>query len=201
MIAARTTLLSGRYTNLMQTKLILMAGMPGSGKSTVAEQLSTALSLPVLSIDPIEAAMWSAGIPKETTGVAAYTVACAVAREQLRLGLSVVVDAVNPVEAAREMWRSLAREQGARFLVIECVCSDPQLHRQRVEGRKRNIPGMPETTWERVEDRRREYEPWTDDRLIVDTARGFEGVVDAAVAYVMEGTAENAPGAGIPLPD
>lgn len=131
--------------------------------------------------------MRSGGIPKEMTGVAAYTVACAVAREQLRLGLSVVVDAVNPVEAAREMWRSLAREQGAGLLVIECMCSDRQLHRQRVEARTRNIPGLAEVTWQRVEERRREYEPWTDDRLVLDTARGFEGVGDAAVAYARNG--------------
>ncbi len=131
--------------------------------------------------------MWSGGIPNEMTGVAAYTVARAMAREQLRFGLSVIVDAVNPVEAAREMWRSLAREQGARLLVIECVCSDRQLHRQRVEGRTRNIPGLAEVTWERVEERRREYEPWTDDRLVLDTARRFEGVGDAAVAYVRNG--------------
>lgn len=171
----------------MQRKLIVMSGLPGSGKSSVAEQLSVALSLPVLSVDPIEAAMWSGGIPKEMTGIAAYTVACTVAREQLRLGLSVVVDAVNPVEAVREMWRALAREQGAQFLVIECVCSDPQRHRKRVDGRTRDIPGMLEVTWERVEERRREYDPWLDDRLVLDTARDFEFVADAAVAYARNG--------------
>src|SRR5258708_29985485 len=99
----------------MRTKLIVMSGLPGSGKSMVAERLSAALSLPVVSIDPIEAAMWRAGIPPAMTGIAAYEVARAAAEENVRLGISIVVDAVNPVEAAREMWRSLAREQGARL--------------------------------------------------------------------------------------
>jgi len=175
------------YNIVMQTKLILMSGLPGSGKSTIAERLSAALSLPVLSVDPIEAAMWSGGIAREMTGIAAYTVACAIAREQLRLGLSVVVDAVNPVETVREMWRSLATVQRARFLVIECSCSDMQLHKKRVEGRKRSIPGMNEVSWQRVEERRREYESWTDDRLVLDTAQGFEGVTDAAIAYARNG--------------
>lgn len=164
-----------------------MSGLLGSGKSTIAERLPATLSLPVLSVDPIEAAMWSGGIPRKMTSIAAYTVACAIAREQLRLGLSVVVDTVNPLETVREMWRSLATVQRARFLVIECSCYDRQLHKKRVEARKRSIPGMNEVSWQRVEERRREYESWTDDRLVLDTAHGFEGVTDAAIAYARNG--------------
>ncbi|MBR1248575.1 AAA family ATPase [Bradyrhizobium sp. AUGA SZCCT0169] len=43
-------------------KLIVMAGLPGSGKSTLAEGLSRHFSLPLLSVDPIEAAMWRGGL-------------------------------------------------------------------------------------------------------------------------------------------
>lgn len=131
--------------------------------------------------------MWRADIPQEMTGIAAYGVACALASEQLGLGLSVIVDAVNPVEAAREMWRALAREQGARLVIIECICSDRQLHRARIQGRKRNIPGMTEITWERVEERRREYEPWVDKRLSLETDHDLQDVLAAAVAYATNG--------------
>src|SRR5205814_5196035 len=37
--------------------LIVLSGLPGSGKTVLAEGLSRALSLPMFSIDPIEAAM------------------------------------------------------------------------------------------------------------------------------------------------
>jgi predicted kinase len=46
-------------------KLIIMSGLPGSGKSTLAEGLSRNLSMPVFSVDPIEAAMWRAGLARE----------------------------------------------------------------------------------------------------------------------------------------
>ena len=52
-------------------KLIVVSGLPGSGKSTVADGLSRALSIPVFSIDPIEAAMWRGGLAKSATGIAA----------------------------------------------------------------------------------------------------------------------------------
>ena len=80
-------------------KLIVLSGLPGSGKSTLAEGLSRKLSVPVFSVDPIEAAMWRSGLAKAQTGIAAYDVAIALADEHLRLAHSVIVDAVNPVEA------------------------------------------------------------------------------------------------------
>src|ERR1700678_2949730 len=123
-------------------KLIVLSGLPGSGKSTVAEGLSRALSLPVFSVDPIEAAMWRGGLSKGQTRIAAYDVAIALADEDLRLGHSVVVDAVNPVEAPRAAWRDLAGKYRADLKIIECICANETVHRRRIEARVRNIPGM-----------------------------------------------------------
>jgi predicted kinase len=151
-------------------KLILVSGLPGSGKSTVADGLSRSLSIPVFSIDPIEAAMWRNGLAQSQTGIAAYEVASALADEHLRLGHSVIIDAVNPIEAPREGWRILAAKYGADLKIIELICANEATHRRRVEARRRNIDGMPEISWSRVEERRAEYEPWTDQRLTLDTS-------------------------------
>jgi predicted kinase len=151
-------------------KLILVSGLPGSGKSTVADGLSRSLSIPVFSIDPIEAAMWRNGLAKSETGIAAYEVAAALADEHLRLGHSVIIDAVNPIEAPRKGWRNLAAKYRADLKIIECICASEAVHRRRIEARRRNIDGMPETPWSRVLERRAEYEPWTDQRLTLDTS-------------------------------
>jgi predicted kinase len=150
-------------------RLIVLSGLPGSGKSTVAEGVALALRAPILSVDPIEAAMWLGGIREHLTGVAAYGVAAAMAAEQLALGLSVVIDAVNPVEAPRAYWRDLAHTRAAVLVIIETVCSDLAEHRRRVEARRRDIPGMPELTWARVQQARDLFEPWSDFRLVLDT--------------------------------
>ena len=127
--------------------LIVMAGLPGAGKSAVAEALGRALPAPVVSVDPIEAAMWRAGVSRgEPTGLAAYVVAEAVADGVLGLGQRVIVDAVNAVEAAREQWRGLAARHGVPVAFIEVVCMDPLVHRRRLEGRMRGIEGFPEPT-------------------------------------------------------
>ena len=169
----------------MSQKLIVVSGLPGSGKSTVADGLSRSLSIPVFSVDPIEAAMWRNGIARSHTGIAAYEIAAALADEHLRLGHSVIIDAVNPIEAPRAGWRSLAAKYRANLKIIECVCANEAVHRQRTEARRRNIDGMPEVPWSRVLERRAEYEPWTDQRLTLDTSdRTPAELLGEAMAYL-----------------
>lgn len=150
--------------------LIAMAGLPGAGKSSVAAALARELAVPVVSVDPIEAALWRAGVSRaEPTGFAAYLAAEAVAEGVLALGQSVIVDAVNAVEAARWQWRTLAERRGVPLAFIEVVCSDPAVHRERLEGRSRGIEGFEEPTWPAVEQVRAQFDPWTDERLVLDT--------------------------------
>jgi len=169
------------------TMLIVLSGLPCTGKSTLSRGIAKELDIPVYSVDPIEAAIWRGGIaPGHETGLAAYLVAEALAAEQLKLGHSAIVDAVNPIELSREAWRKLAAAYDARLIVIETVCSDPVLHRERAEKRVRNIPGMVEITWERVEQVREYYEPWRQDRLVLDSVQDAGQLVKLAVNYVRE---------------
>lgn len=162
-----------------------MAGLPGSGKSTVAAALGRALAAPVLSVDPIESAMWRAGVGSDQpTGYAAYVVADAIARETLALGLTVVIDAVNAVEAARGQWRRLAADTPVPLRFIEVACSDENLHRARIESRVRELAGHERTSWDTVIARRAEWEPWNDERLVLDSAGDAAPNTERALRYV-----------------
>ena len=46
--------------------------------------------------------------------------------------------------------RRIAADLEVRCVVIITRCSDAVLHRTRIEGRARNIPGWPELDWEHV---------------------------------------------------
>lgn len=116
--------------------LVVTAGLPAAGKSTIAEVVGNRLGMPVLSVDPIEAAILSAGIDADQpTGLAAYLVAETMAEGVLASGRGVVIDAVNAVEPAREQWVKLAARQNAVLRFIEVVCSDPEIHRERLHAR------------------------------------------------------------------
>ena len=130
--------------------------------------------------------MRRSGLAEAQTGVAAYDVAQTLADEHLRLGHSVIIDAVSPVEAPRAAWRDLAAKYRAALKIVECVCEDQTVHRQRIESRVRNIDGIRGITWAEVQEgRRSEYEPWSDVRLTLDTStQSREQLLEAALNYV-----------------
>ncbi|WP_067129712.1 AAA family ATPase [Microtetraspora malaysiensis] len=165
--------------------LIVMAGLPAAGKSSIAEGLGRVLPAPVVAVDPVEAAIWRAGVDRgQPTGLAAYLVAEAVADGVLALGQSAIIDAVNAVEAARRQWRALAERHQVSVAFIEVVCSDSRAHRERLERRSRGIVGFVEPTWESVQQRRAEYQPWTDDRLVLDSITDLATNVTKAREYL-----------------
>jgi predicted kinase len=165
--------------------LVVMSGLPGVGKSALADAVGRALGAAVLSVDPIEAAIWRAGVPRSfETGVAAYEVAAVLAEHQLTLGLTVITDSVSSLEVARAMWRQAAARTGAQRRVIEVVCSDEDEHRRRLAGRTRAIDGFPEPTWDDVRARRAEWEPWTEDHLVVDSTRPLEDTIAQTLTYL-----------------
>ena len=165
--------------------LIAMAGLPGTGKSTVAYALGRHLSAPVLSVDPVEAALWRAGIDRsEPTGLAAYVAVEAMAADILALSQTVVVDAVNDAEAAREQWRGLAERQGTPLAWIEVVCSDLELHRRRLEGRQRKLHGFPEPAWDSLAARRDAMATWNDERLVLDSVQDLEANMRIATDHL-----------------
>jgi len=169
---------------MVKSKLIIITGLPVSGKSTLAESIANKLKLPVFSVDPIESAVLKTGIKRSfETGLAAYLIAETLADAQLKLGISVIIDAVSPVKEARDMWQKLSRENHAHLVIIECVLN-PDLHKKRVESRIRNIHGIPEVTWKDVENRRKEYLKWKEERLVIDTASSPKYNLTKALEYI-----------------
>jgi len=166
--------------------LVVLAGLPGSGKSTVATALGRELRAPVLPVDAAEAAMWRAGIDpsqRYEVGLAAYAVVHAFAAEMLDAGMTVVVDAANLVEPARAGWRELTVHRDVPLRWIEVVCSDPGEHRRRLERRGTRYAGFSEPTWAEV--LAREVEPWQDERLVLDAVRPLAQLVAEALAYLV----------------
>jgi predicted kinase len=168
--------------------LIVVAGLPGAGKTTMAADLGRALHCAVLGVDQAEAAMWRAGVSLPApTHHAAYLVVAALATEQLALGHDVIVDAVNGPEPARAQWRELARELDAELKFIVVECGNDRIFRDRLAHRSRNIEGFPEPSWEGVLRRRAEFPAWTDKRLTIDSVNSRAANLNAALEYVSAG--------------
>lgn len=146
--------------------LIVLSGLPGVGKTTIARQIVRRWPSVYLRIDVIEQTFRAAG--HQDVGPIGYFLAYELAKSNLALGMNVVADCVNPLGPTRNTWRSIAGNGSFKLLEVEIVCSDPIKHRKRVEGRGADIPDFKLPTWDDV--LHHEYENWVTPRLVIDTA-------------------------------
>jgi len=125
-------------------------------------------------------------VPAETEkqlGSVGYDLLTVLAERQLRLEQSVILDSVASTISIRNIWRDLAQRYKADWRVIECICSDSAVHRERLEKRQRGIPGWHELTWADVEYVRSYFTPWDENRLILDSMRSMEKNILEALEY------------------
>ncbi|HEY2214310.1 MAG TPA: AAA family ATPase, partial [Acidimicrobiales bacterium] len=137
--------------------LVLVTGLPGTGKSSVADVTAAQLAAAVLAHDWAMSALRPYpelqrlfdNMDPSGHRIVGWSILTSLAQSQLRAGRSVVLDGVaRPPEIAR--CRELAHGEAAAFVLIATHCSDVGLHQSRLEGRQRHIPNWYELSWDQV---------------------------------------------------
>ncbi len=117
-------------------KLIVFSGLPGTGKSALAEMVARECCIPVFAKDWLEATLVRCELTPmrqdKPLGSAGYELLTVLAERQLMLGQSVILDSVTSTNSIRTAWKQLAEQYHARWVVIECICSDEEIHRMRL---------------------------------------------------------------------
>jgi predicted kinase len=145
----------------MRPTLVLFSGLPGTGKSTLAERLAREFHWPLLGIEDLAACL-PAELERNTPAFWDQAIAALLllSEAQLKLGVSVIADSIF-VNLDRVHAQAIARQSGARFLVVHTFVSDEAVWEKRVTARfQSSDPGAGVASWEQVQAQRRGYRPW-----------------------------------------
>lgn len=168
-------------------KLIIFSGLPGTGKSTLAEMLGRQLSIPAFAKDWLEATLVRSGLTStvedKPLGFAGYELLSVLAERQLMLNQSVILDSVASTQSIRSRWRQLADQYQAECRVIECICSEETVHQARLNNRQRAILGWHELTWADVEKVQSYYPPWEGKHLTLDMVASIDQNFSRVMSY------------------
>jgi predicted kinase len=130
-----------------------------------------------VSVDPPQ------GSDLKGVGDLAYDLQTALLREQLGMGHSVVLDC-GADWIVREAWRKVAHDAGAHFWLIDTVCSDVALHRQRFEARGPVWRCDVGQTWEMVDELRIRFQAHPKAAFIADAVRSVDENVRSIIALI-----------------
>ena len=173
---------------MMSPVVVVITGLPGTGKSMLAELVARRLGAPAFAGDWLLGSLQPAArvlihLSRDEQFDLYNCMLRSLVHRQLLLGQSAVADCLVPDEVLRD-WTELAGSLDARLVVVECVCTDIDVHRSRVEGRLRDIPGWHEVDWAHVERIRAELAPLTIDRLVIDAVNPIDTNLETVLAAI-----------------
>ncbi|RDK06394.1 AAA family ATPase [Cupriavidus lacunae] len=139
--AGRLLALAWRCLSRGRGPMVLMHGLSGSGKSTVAAQMSEAGSMVRVRSDAVRKGLHRGVAPASGWYAASETARTyhrllAICRLGCRAGFPMIADATFLVRADRERFAAQARRLGTSFAIVTCEAS-PETLRARIAARAR----------------------------------------------------------------
>lgn len=169
--------------------IVTMAGLPGTGKSTLAQALARRLPGAVLDKDAIRAALFEPGRVEYSAAqddfcmeIMLQAAAYLLAKDA---GLHILLDG-RTFSRAYQRGRAMefCRQAGTAWAVIECVCAERTAVERLAQAVERKTHPAANRTPELYRQVREAWEPIDEPKLVIDTDENLDSCVARALGYL-----------------
>lgn len=162
--------------------LIVVSGLPGTGKSFLCRKLAERVSFLVLASDTLRRILFPSPRYEESENRRLFSACHALIEELLCEGIPVIFDATNLSEHHREYLYRAAERAGARLILV-CVEAPVEVVRQRLlaRGRATMSEGDSEAGWEVYNRMRPRSEKISRNHFVVDTSQDITAAIEKIV--------------------
>ena len=167
--------------------LIVVSGLPGTGKSYLARRLAERLPCVILETDHVRQLLFArpryTGPENETV----FQVCHDLIRHLLGRGVRVIFDATNLVERHREVLYHIADQAEARLVLVRTVCPEPVV-RARLMGRAGGADLQDRSAADFRVHQRLKYtaEPIRRNHFVVDTSQDLNPAISKILRAVRQ---------------
>jgi predicted kinase len=167
-----------------RTALVVVAGLPGTGKSQFGRELTLRTGAVILESDAIRRLLFERPSYSWWESRRVFAALHSAAERLLDAGISCIVDATNAAEAYRQPLYDIAERHGAKLIIVE-VTAPAEVAIARLSERAaapQKVSDADVTVYERM---LRAWEEIRREHFVVDTSKPADQAADA-VAREME---------------
>jgi predicted kinase len=160
--------------------LILVCGLPGTGKTTVAEAIARKAKASILSTDILrKEAVFRPSYGDEEKGMV-YGMLFSMAEMMLKDSKSVLLDGTFYKKELRDAAREVAAGTRSGFRLVEVVC-DESVVRVRLEKRREAGGSASDADFTVYQKIKRIFEPIEENHFVIDTGSDLEKQIDVLI--------------------
>jgi predicted kinase len=165
--------------------LLILVGLPGSGKSHLARALAARYPAAILDSDALRGVLFEEPKHTENEHRRLFPAMHTLIDRLLGRAITVIVDATNLKEAHRRPYYKIAEKHGARVVLVQ-VTAPRRVIRERLAGRSAAADPLDRSTatLEVFENMKGDAERITKRHIRADTSRDLGPVLDKIVALL-----------------
>lgn len=169
----------------VEPALILVSGLPGTGKSFFCRRLAERFPLLILASDTLRKILFSSPQYEENENKCLFSACHVLVEEFLRKGIPVIFDATNLMEHHREYFYRAAQRAGAKLILV-WVEAPAEVVRQRLLTQEKAPMRHDdsEAGWKVYNKMKPRSEKMSRSHLVVDTSQDITEVIDKIVRAI-----------------